>query len=360
MKPLVPLSAVLLVACANDARLIDTYAPPVEEPAKVMPEGPELLPIKVGMRPPPEVSPLPVTASCSTDGWCLDGLDADGKPLTTRHLRAVFAHSADAAWAVGDYGTLLIWNGIEWRAFTGTRPADDLFAVWASGPTDVWVAGITGDPEQLQAMYAHFDGTQFDHLYKPLAKRPEGLFGFGPTNVWSVGTSGAMFRWTGQAVTWVAAPQVTSESLADVTGLAGKMWAVGSNGALLEHDGSAWVTMATPTPPVAIGGLAAIVAFSPTRLFAAGGADLLEYDGTTWKHERLPASLDAEILGLWGATPQRLWAVGTGGKAWKLEGARHSRSDTGVTRLLRDVHGVDEQHVWAVGFDGTVLRRYGP
>jgi len=363
VKTLILPFAVLLAGCANDVRLVDTFTPPIDEPVKAKPiEDPVAEPtFSLSSHAVPfQVEPFtpPANPNCSPGGWCRDALNPDGTPITTRHLRAVFALDTGHAWAVGDSGTLLIWNGTSWRAFTGTRPADDLFAVWASSPTDVWVAGITGDPEQLQAVYAHFDGTSFDRYCKPLAKRPEGIFGFSATDVWSVGTSGTMFRWNGAGPTWYAAPLVTSESLSDVTGLNGKMWAVGSNGALLEHTGSAWVTMTPPAP--AVGGLAAIVALPGTKLFAAGGNDFLEYDGSTWTHQRLASSLDAEILGLWGASPQRLWAVGTSGKAWKREAGAWQRSDTGVTDLLRDLHGVDDAHVWAVGFNGTVLRRYGP
>ena len=52
--------------------------------------------------------------------------------------------------------------------------------------------------------------------------------------------------------------------------------------------------------------------------------------------------------------------MGPSGKAWRFENGIATKSGTGVTELLRDLHGTDEQHVWAVGFNGMILRRYGP
>ncbi len=350
-----PLFALLLLACGNEARLISTIEPdrPVDAGT---PPTPTPTPDAGAIEEVPDAGGPPPGAQCSADGWCKDALLPDGGPITTRHLRAVFSRGPNEAYVVGDQGTLLVWNGAEWRTPIGIRPADDLFAVWASGPTDVWVAGTLGDPEAPQGMFAHFDGTQFDQIIKPLAKRPEGLFGFDKNDVWSVGTGGELRHWNGQAWTTSAGP--TTEALTDVAGTGGRLWAVGASGTIVEHDGTQWRSMAAP--PQTLGGLAAIAAFSPTRLIAAGGAEWLEYDGAQWTAKKWPAWLDLQILGLWGKTPARLWAVGPGGSAWKLENGTGARSDTGTTALLRDVHGWDDAHVWAVGFDGTVLRRYGP
>ena len=351
MKPLVRLFALaLLAACGRDTRLVDTWTPDVPDASVDQPRP------DAGAGPEPYVDAgTPPAGLCSSDGWCRDALNPDGTPITTRHLRAVFARAHDEVYVVGDQGTLLIWNGASWRQPVGLRPADDLFAVWASGPDDVWVAGTLGDPEAPQGMFAHFDGTQFDQIIKPLAKRPEGLFGFGKNDVWSVGTGGELRHFTGS--TWSMTMGPTTEALCDVAGIGDQLWAVGASGTILERDASGWRSMSSP---LTLGGLAAIAAFSPTKLYAAGGAEWLEYDGTRWTAKKWPSYLDLQILGLWGKTPQRLWAVGPAGLAWRFEDGGGSLSNTGVTNLLRDIHGVDERFVWAVGFDGTVLRRYGP
>jgi hypothetical protein len=92
---------------------------------------------------------------------------------TTRPLRAVWGADADNVWAAGDegvvrkasatgsawttvdvptndvwavgaYGTILHFDGNEWTPATAafpTGPKPTLYAVWGSGPDDVWIVG---------------------------------------------------------------------------------------------------------------------------------------------------------------------------------------------------------------------------
>lgn len=65
---------------------------------------------------------------------------------TTENLHAVWGSRADDVWAVGDAGTILHWDGIEWKpsaaAFAlGKKP--DLRGVWGSAADDVWIVGDT-------------------------------------------------------------------------------------------------------------------------------------------------------------------------------------------------------------------------
>ncbi|MBN1772503.1 MAG: hypothetical protein JXB32_14635, partial [Deltaproteobacteria bacterium] len=66
---------------------------------------------------------------------------------TTEVLRDVWMVSATEAFAVGDNGTILHWDGTDWTSMTA--PADPwvglrLNAVWASAPDNVLVAGESG------------------------------------------------------------------------------------------------------------------------------------------------------------------------------------------------------------------------
>lgn len=59
----------------------------------------------------------------------------------TKHLRGVWAGSRDNAWAVGDEGTALRWDGVEWlETDSNTR---QLYGVWGS-KSDVWAVGRKG------------------------------------------------------------------------------------------------------------------------------------------------------------------------------------------------------------------------
>lgn len=60
-------------------------------------------------------------------------------------LYGVFGFGVNDAWAVGEAGTVVHWDGTSWRKLS--TPFDDasekprLLAVWGSSPADVWIAG---------------------------------------------------------------------------------------------------------------------------------------------------------------------------------------------------------------------------
>ncbi|AKV02691.1 hypothetical protein AKJ09_09354 [Labilithrix luteola] len=76
-------------------------------------------------------------------GDVTEGFAAVASP-TTRALHGASGSSASDVWAVGDHGTILHFDGKAWSLATtglaiGQTP--NLFAVWASGVDDVWIAG---------------------------------------------------------------------------------------------------------------------------------------------------------------------------------------------------------------------------
>jgi hypothetical protein len=65
---------------------------------------------------------------------------------TTENLHAIWGSRADDVWAVGDAGTILHWDGKDWKASAaafdlGKKP--NLYGVWGSAADDVWVVGDT-------------------------------------------------------------------------------------------------------------------------------------------------------------------------------------------------------------------------
>ncbi len=85
---------------------------------------------------------------CSTGGWCWRNPLPQGNVL-----RGAWAACANDAWAVGDFGTIIKWNGSAWAVLSGL-PASNLTGVWGSGAASVWAVGIFGnilefDPAQV-------------------------------------------------------------------------------------------------------------------------------------------------------------------------------------------------------------------
>ncbi|MFN2166679.1 MAG: hypothetical protein ACK2U9_10525, partial [Anaerolineae bacterium] len=101
-------------------------------------------------------------------------------------LYRVFAVSPNLAWAIGDEGRLLTWNGSWWNPGTfGTKAP--MATLWASSTRDAWAAAVNGQ------LY-HWDGTHWSevriHSVDVLKNREacaSRILGFGPHDIWLFG-----------------------------------------------------------------------------------------------------------------------------------------------------------------------------
>ena len=59
------------------------------------------------------------------------------------HLNAVWSDGAGDAWAVGDNGRIVRWDGTAWTAETSPTTMR-LTAIWGEGPDELWAAGEEG------------------------------------------------------------------------------------------------------------------------------------------------------------------------------------------------------------------------
>src|SRR5690606_28623857 len=73
-------------------------------------------------------------APCESVSWCLAPAPVDPRYALT----AVAGTSESDVWAVGAGGTILHYDGSAWIPIPSGH-ANTFFAVWASGPKDVWV-----------------------------------------------------------------------------------------------------------------------------------------------------------------------------------------------------------------------------
>ncbi len=248
---------------------------------------------------------------------------------------------------MGDYGTVLHSDGETWTpVYAGI--ADDLFAVWARTSDDVWAVGGSGWPVDPVGVIVHFDGQAWT-VAKRGTMRLECVWGSGPTDIWAGGTNGEFQHYDGTA--WTSCSGVTTETIVDISGTSSQQaWAVGSTGLLLSWDGTTWTKIPTGTGA----GFSSVLAFSPTLVWAAGGNGLFfTWNGTAWNGFNI--GQDYTVLGLWGEAAQA-WAVGPSGSVLYFDGVTPAVKASGTTGLLRDVGGADADHVWAVGFNGIILR----
>jgi hypothetical protein len=346
--------------------------------------------------------PMPGPGWCSVDGWCWLQPDSHGS-----ELRGVWAFAPDNAWAVGEGGLLVHWDGGAWsRVELDVERELVLHDVWAASPERLFVAAHDGsilsfDPratpiseitraepnempkrslwgsgandiyalapgvdygggQKYDAVLFHFDGSAWAEIEPgPLASAAV-VCGSAADDVYVLGDFGQVARFDGQS--WHKQQSPTSDWLfrdawADANGLL----AVAGADRLVERAGEAWTvgasTRGLPTDVAGEGaGLTAVTRFADGEIWAGSdGGSLL-----VWKHERWSATVLREghaILDV-ATAGERLFAVGEAGTAlvvergepWTVPVGTRRHSAHAITGLGEHVWVADEFNLWA--FDG--------
>ena len=113
-------------------------------------------------------------------------------------LGAMAAITADDAWALGS--GLLHWDGTSWHEVRPPRGMGAEYdAISASGPNDVWLAGVRDGPligastGGLSTVIAHFDGRRWTQMVPPNPGTRDnylnGIVALAPDDVWAAGYS---------------------------------------------------------------------------------------------------------------------------------------------------------------------------
>lgn len=147
------------------------------------------------------------------------------------------------------------------------------------------------------------------------------------------------------------------------------VWAVGSDrgaGPLVEHfDGTTFERLDTG----ASGHLWWVFGFEDGPVFFGGAqGTILRYEDGAFSRMPTPSE-DVTVFGLWGTSPESMWAVGgadgggAGAFAWRLDGegwveASEFPRDLTTNHALWKVWGSAEDDVWLVGTGGIAVH-YG-
>jgi hypothetical protein len=135
----------------------------------------------------------------------------------------------------------------------------------------------------------------------------------------------------------------------------------GSGPTVLHLEGGSWSRLDTGQR----GDLWWVHGFAGGPLFMGGaGGMILRYDESSFTRLTTPGT--GVVFGLWGSSPDQMWAVGgeaggsQGAFAWRLEGDRWVEapgfpSDLAVTDALWKVYGRGANDVWMVGTGGKLL-----
>jgi hypothetical protein len=296
------------------------------------------------------------------NGTAWTGMQLPAPSGTTASLLGVADLAPGDGWAVGfstntstDQDQTLIehWNGTSWSIVPSPDPAggstgsDELEAIAAVSPTDIWAAGddfVQG--ASIQLLFAHYNGTSWTAVAPP----PDssgfalGLTAIASNNVWMVGTISSQVpisaHWNGTSWSMVSTPSINAgsnpiEELTAVTAVsASNLWASGWVGnidnenklepIMLYWTGSAWSVIKVPNPGSEGSRLNGITSDGADDVFAVGttqdsNGSLLtlieQFNGSSWAAIPSPdpgkqGSLVDNVLDAAGTASNQIWAVG--------------------------------------------------
>lgn len=183
-------------------------------------------------------------------------------------------------------------------------------------------------------------------------------------DVWAVGGTqeqGAVMHFDGE--TWSEVPLDEQVPLLNWVHpfAADDVFVVGNGGTILHFDGKGWTKAAVPTTDPLWG----VWGASPDDVWAVGGSGfgsgqpwLLHFDGAEWTPQELPPLSRQNVYALykvWGTGRDDVRVVGQDGVALHFDGARWEEEDTGAKDDLISLWGTGPDHVVAVGGRGSGL-----
>jgi hypothetical protein len=277
---------------------------------------------------------------CSASGW------STMASSTTQNLWGVWGSSASAVWAVGEGGTAVFYDGVQWQvqappSFTtvwsvsGTT-ASNVFAsddngnvykwngsswslhvnvpvsyagVFVDGIDSLWIGGQTGG--STTTLYRSVNGTA--HLVGTVAQSDTldnngaGVWASSPTDVWVTLWGGYIAHYNGTSLT------NTTEGANPVWGASASAVFFADFSGMSEWTGAGF-TMINTGLNGDVNGLAGTAA---NRVFAAGqlntgGGVVLLYNGAGITQQAIPAHTP-QLNAVWAAPTGEVFAVGQGG-----------------------------------------------
>ena len=282
-----------------------------------------------------------VFARRSSNQWNLE---------TSRRLRTIegiWGTAPDSLWAVGEFGSILSWNGTVWTELDIGIITSDIIAIDGVAADDVWAVGEDGTTLRYTG-----EDNGWSIIRTDTEEALNAVHVISSTLAWAVGDRATIQRWDGMRWNPVDPPMTVFGRLNGVWAAApDDVWAVGDSGVLLHFDGSVWTQEVSPTGNALLG----IAGRSANEIYAFGfGGTLLRYDGATW----IPIVLATNevLFSMHFAGPLDFWLVGGGGTILRNQGGGWILQESGTNNGLNGVFGTAPDDVWVVGEAGSILR----
>ena len=286
----------------------------------------------------------PAPPDCTPTFELVESADVPETPTT---LLGVAAVTARQAWAVGGTGdpeapsavAIQRWDGTEWTIAEAPSPGsfiNELRAVDASGPSDVWAVGRTSSGFGDAPLVLHYDGETWAEFEVP--DEIDGVLNdvaaISETDVWAVGFVGdpaasleraLVLHWDGVAWAKVEVRRAIGGGKAALTGIGWvsptDLWVVGYHHfvpLVLRFDGAAWSRSQTEVR----GDLLAVEPFATGEVWGIG-TPIQRFDGEAWTEANVVRADGLTLVDGAAAVGGRdIWAVG-----------RRSDEDDPATRI---------------------------
>lgn len=288
---------------------------------------------------------------------------------TTERLTGIWGADAKNIWAIGTKGTVLFWNGTEWTK-QSVETTVDIQAIWGVNATDVWIVG--------NKFVRRWDNNNW--VSYRIGIDIQSVSGSSSTNVWVTNNSGGVWRYN-NAGDWypsvpLPAPYETSYLNRLWVLAADDVWVASSflEGVVFHFDGAKWTAFEIPQSKQ---GFSHLWGNGPKDGWALDRTGrLFHWDGTSWTRStdiprtELPNTsidrIDPSISAGWNANSNQAWFVGEGGFITQWNGTQWNQIAGGPVSIVRSVWSKDAQNTWAAvgnrvcSFNNSVWDCNGP
>lgn len=213
--------------------------------------------------------PEPVARVCSRDGWCWDGAGPHGNTLY-----AVAASSPHDIWVAGELGSVLTFDGERWSS-RWTPTDEHLRGIWILD-SRAWVVGDA-------ATVLHYSGQSWEPVSIPELDpgvQLRAIWGNAEETLWIAGTGGTLLE--RRAGVWNKIEVSTTASLNAIWSGGDEVWVVGDGGTVLHHADGEWGPVDAGTSQ----DLSAVRGRGEDVWLAGAGGEIRYYDAEAERWQR--------------------------------------------------------------------------
>ena len=277
---------------------------------------------------------------------------------TIAEVRAIEMLAPDRGWAFG-YNTALAFDGARWSNLDPESPLNCVRDIDALGPTDAWAVGDDG-------RILRWDGEQWTDFPSPTDVDLSRVRAISPDCAWALGANrggrakGVVLRFNGASWEVVLEREgAQSFEFADIDALGpDRAWVVGA-GVLHRFTAGAWTQIALPDD------IRSLDVVTPDTIWLGGSGEIYRSDGVAFEPVLFfPAG--AQVNHIRMLPDGTGWAVGWygyvmrfDGQVWRIvRGPADPVGQGGVPYALYDIDTVEdsgETHIYVSGAPNSIL-----